>query len=207
MLTDGDLRQLASQMGVPLEYVGFKDELPRKIKSNKAYIINLENEENGEGQDNGGSHWTCFYVAQYPNQKTEAIYFDPFGFPPPEVVKKRVKDTYGISLPYTKTDIQSLMSNACGWYCMAFLHFIIANPLRSKNLYDDVASFMGMFLDLREKTNWKQNEWVLRQFFQAKDPKLRKPIDVFPDEQPEYKPTSKDDRATPMGIAVETKYI
>lgn len=205
MLTDGDLRQLATQMSVPLEFIGFKDDLPRKVKANKAYIINLENEENSEGKNNSGSHWTCFYVAQYPNQNVEAIYFDPFGFAPPEIVKKVVKDTFRISLPHTKPDIQSLMSNACGWYCMAFLHFITASPYRSKDLYDDVASFMSMFLDLNTKMDWKHNEWVLRHFFQAKDPALRKPIDVFKDD--EFKPMSRDDRATPMGIAVETKYI
>tara|TARA_R110000868_G_scaffold87082_5_gene243783 strand:+ start:601 stop:1221 length:621 start_codon:yes stop_codon:yes gene_type:complete len=206
MLTDGDLRQLAVKMSVPLEYVGFKDELPRRLKANKAYIINLENEENGDGENNTGSHWTCFFVRQYPNGKKEAIYFDPFGFPPPEIVKKEVKNSFdGISLPHTKADIQSLMSNACGWYCMAFLHYIEANPLRSKDLYDDVATFMSMFLDLREKTDWKHNEWVLRHFFQAKDPALRKPIDVYGDNN--YEPVSKDDRATPMGIEVGVKYV
>ncbi|NQX03137.1 hypothetical protein HQ447_20965 [bacterium] len=206
MLTDADLRQLASKMSVPLEFIGFKDDLPKRVKSNKAYVINLENEENIDGEDNQGSHWTCFYVSEYPNSKVEAIYFDPFGFPPPEIVKKVVKDTYGVSLPHTKTDIQSLMSNACGWYCMAFLHFITANPLRSKSLYDDVATFMDMFLDLNEKTDWKQNEWMLKQFFQPKDPALRKPVDVFP-EQTSFEPTTNDSRATPFGIDVAVKYV
>lgn len=205
MLTDADLRQLASKMSVPLEFIGFKDDLPKRVKSNKAYIINLENEENIDGENNVGSHWTCFYVNEYPNSKVEAIYFDPFGFPPPEIVKKVVKDTYGVSLPHTKTDIQSLMSNACGWYCMAFLHFITANPLRSKSLYDDVAIFMSMFLDLNEKTDWKQNEWMLKQFFQPKDPALRKPIDVFTPAP--FTPTTNDDRATPFGVDVDVKYV
>jgi len=205
MLTDRDLRILAPKMGVPLEFIGFKDDLPKRMKANKAYIINLENEENLDGENNEGSHWTCFYVCEYPNSKAEAIYFDPFGFPPPEIVKKVVKDTFGISLPHTKTDIQSLMSNACGWYCMAFLHFITANPLRSKYLYDDVATFMSMFLDLNEKVDWKRNEWMLKQFFLPKDPALRKPVDVFPEQK--YEPTTNDDRATPIGIDVEVKYV
>lgn len=206
MLTDGDLRTLATKMSVPLEYVGFKDEIPKIIKTNKAYIINLENEENSEGENNGGSHWTCFFVRQYPNGKVEPIYFDPFGFPPPEIIKKVIKNNFnGASLPFTKTDIQSLMSNACGWYCMAFLHFIDASPYRSKDLYDDVATFMSMFLDLSKKIDWKHNEWVLRHFFQSKDPALRKPIDVLVDDK--FEPTSNDDRATPMGIEVGVNYV
>jgi hypothetical protein len=205
MLTDGDLRQMAKQMSIPLEFVGFKDDLPKRIKPNRAYIINLENEENIEGQDNSGSHWTCFLVAEYPNGKTEAIYFDPFGYGAPEVVKKVVKDTFGISLPHTKADIQSLMSDMCGWYVSAFLHFITASPYREKNLYDDVATFMSMFLDLNEKTDWKHNEYVLKHFFRAKDPLLRKPIEVL--DNREFVPTTNDPRATPLGVSVDVKYV
>jgi hypothetical protein len=42
MLTDRDLRILAPKMGVPLEFIGFKDDLPKRMKANKAYIINLD---------------------------------------------------------------------------------------------------------------------------------------------------------------------
>jgi len=73
------------------------------------------------------------------------------------------------------------MNNACGWYCLAFLHFITAFEHRTKDLYDDVSYFMDLFDDLNVSIDWKKNEHILRMFFQSKDPKLRKEIDVLAD--------------------------
>jgi hypothetical protein len=182
MLTDGDIKTLAGRMGVPLAFVGFKSDLPNKILPNKSYIINMDNEVDTEGSGNTGSHWTCFQVMKYPNNKTEAIYFDSFGMPPPEIVKKRVNSNfYGTGLPYNTKDIQSLMNSACGWYCLAFLHFINESPYRQKSLYADTEKFLEMFDDLNKSIDFKKNEYVLKHFFQAKDPALRKGVDVLPD--------------------------
>ena len=54
----------------------------------------------------------------------------------------------GGELPYNKKDIQSLMNNACGWYCCAYLHFINAFPQRSGDLYTDTEGFLSLFEDL-----------------------------------------------------------
>lgn len=202
MLTDTDIKEMAPQMGLDLAYIGFKDNIPKRIRSNKPYIINLDNAFDTEGQRNGGTHWVCFQVVRYPNDKCEAIYFDSYGFPPPEIIKKRVKDNFDVSLPFTKVDIQSLASDMCGWYCLAFLHFINASEFRSRSLYDDVATFMEMFLDLSTHTDYKQNEWVLKHFFRPKDASLRTPIDVMPKELKQG-----EGEGEPVGIPVELKYV
>lgn len=181
MLSDSQLMQLSKKMNFPLEGVFFKDELPRKLKYNTGYIINLENSIDEEGNENEGSHWTCLQINKYPGGEIEPIFFDPYGAPPSENIKKCVRDTCGKYLAYNKKDIQSLMNNACGWFCCAFLHFVNTFERRSRDLYQDVDTFLELFDDLNESIDWKKNEYILKMFFQSADPKLRKEIDVIGD--------------------------
>ena len=178
MLTDSQLETLADKMQFKLAGVYFKDAVPRKLKYNEAYLINMDDKYDASGNLSAGSHWVCFQSNKYPDGSTESIYFDAYGIPPPENVKRVVKDATGKSLPYNTKDIQSLMNNACGWYCAAFLHFINASSYRSGNLYQDVSTFLDMFDDLNESVDFKKNEFILKHFFQSKDPKRRRPIDV-----------------------------
>lgn len=207
MLTDSEIEILAKKMDVPLVFCDFKDQLPNKIQTNKAYIINMDDTEDTEGNANGGTHWTCFYVAQYPNGKKEPIYFDSYSQPPPEVVKKRIASNFGIKhMPYTTKNIQSLMNNACGYYCLAFLHFISASKYRSRNLYDDVGYFLSLFDDLDEKVDFKKNEYILKHFFVSKDPALRKPIDVGGGEIIDTNEITDGDKDE-IKLPVDVKYV
>lgn len=184
MLTDTQLKVLSKKMGFLLEDVVFKDELPKKLKCNTGYIINLEDEYDDEGNNNTGTHWTALYIKHFKNDGIntyEPIYFDPYGQPPPEWVKRCVETTCGKKLPYSTKDIQSLMNNACGWYCSAFLHFINVFDHRSKDLYTDVSNFLDLFDDLNTSVDFKKNEYILKMFFQSKDPSKRIDIDVLPD--------------------------
>jgi len=178
-LTDYQIEELSKKMGFPLEQVCFKDELPYKIKYNKSYVINLEDEIGPDNKPNVGTHWTCFQVNKYKNGNIEPIYFDPYGMPPPEIVKKTIERTCGQKLPYCEKDIQSLMNNACGWYCCAYLHWINSGFMKSGDIYQDTGTFLEMFDDLNKSVDFKKNEYILKNFFQPKDPKLRKEIDVF----------------------------
>ena len=184
MLTDLQLKDLSKRMNIPLEKVCFKDELPKKIAYNRSYIINLDNSIDEEGNDNEGTHWTCLQVNKYPNGKIEPFFFDPYGTQPSESIKKFVLDNTGKKLPYNTKDIQSLMNNACGYFCLALLHYINAWEHRTKDLYNDVACFLEYFDDLNTSIDWKKNEYILKMFFQSNDPTLRKEIEVItnPDE-------------------------
>jgi len=106
MLTDSQIKDLSKKMNFPLEGVFFKDELPRQLKYNTSYVINLDNSIDDEGNENEGSHWTCLQVNKYPDGKVEPIFFDPYGAPPSESIKKFVKDNCAKYLPYTTKDIQ-----------------------------------------------------------------------------------------------------
>jgi hypothetical protein len=174
MLTDCQIKDLAKRMNIPLERVCFKDQLTQKpLKYNRSYIVNMENEYGEEGERNEGSHWVCFQVNKYKSGVKEGIYFDSYGEGMPEIVEK-----YCGKIPHNKIDIQSLLEGTCGYYCLAFLHFINASPCRSGHLYTDAEGFMSMFDDLNKSIDYKKNEFVLKHFFEPKEKSLRKPITV-----------------------------
>lgn len=179
-LTDTQIYDLAKRMNIPMAKVLFKDELPSKLEFNKTYIINLQDSVDDDGHENGGTHWTMLQINKYPNDKIESIFFDPYGAPASEIIKKSVKNTTGkIGLPHTKKDVQSLMNNACGFYCLALSHYINASKYRTGDLYDDVAVFMDMFDDLNHSVDFKKNEYVLKHFFRSENELLRNKIDVI----------------------------
>jgi hypothetical protein len=167
-------------MSIPLGDICFKDELPDELEFNKGYFINLQDSVDQDGKPSPGTHWTFLQCRKYPNEKTESIYFDPYGVGPPEIVKSVVRKTTGKQgLPYNTKDIQSLMNNACGFYCLAFAHFINASKFRSNNLFTDVETFVSLFEDLNKSTDFKKNEYILKMFFRSEEPSLRKEIDVI----------------------------
>ena len=179
-LTDTQITDLCTKMRIPLGGVFFKDELPSKLEMNKGYFINMEDSVDEEGNENDGSHWCFTQIRKYPNDKMEAIYFDPYGQPPAENVKNVIKRTTGHNgVPHTEKDVQSLMNNACGFFCCAFAHYINASGYRSNDLYTDVSDFMEMFDDLNKSVDFKKNEFILKHFFRAENPELRREIDVI----------------------------
>lgn len=208
-LTDYQIKELAKKMSIPLADVIFKDELESPLEYNKAYIINIEDSVDENGHPNDGTHWCYLQCNKYPLGKIESIYFDPYGAPPPECVKKAVKETTKQNgLPYTEVDIQSLMNNACGYYCLALGHFINASKFRTNNLYNDVNEFLNLFDDLNKSVDFKKNEYVLKHFFRSSDPRLRKEIEVI---APIDKITNEDEKGgidgfkIPVGINIINK--
>ena len=213
MLTDSQIEDLAKRMNIPLAGVYFKDELPFKLQTNKTYIINLQDSTTDDGHENDGTHWTMLQINQTPNGTIEPIFFDPYGQPPSEIIKKDVKRCFKKYLPYTNKDVQSLMNNACGFYCLALAHFINASQYRTGHFYDDVNIFMDMFDDLNKSIDFKKNEYILKHFFQSSNPELRKAIDVI---KPLDSINSEDERGgidafkggkEYMKMDVDVKYI
>jgi hypothetical protein len=179
-LTDSQIIDLSKRMSIPLAGVFFKDELTTPLEYNKAYIVNLQDSTDEDGNDNEGTHWTYLQLTKYENGKIEKIFFDPYGAPPSAHIKKVVEETTKTKgLPYTERDIQSLMNNACGWYCLALGHFINASKYRSGSLYDDVGCFVDLFDDLNKSIDFKKNEYILKHFFRSEDPQFRKTIEVI----------------------------
>jgi hypothetical protein len=178
-LSDTDIRELSKKMSVPLADCCFKNELESPLEFNKCYIINIEDSHDEDGHENDGTHWTYLQCNKYPNNKIESIYFDSYGAPAPKHVIECVEKTTGQNgLPHTKPDIQSLLNNACGWYCLALGHYINASRFRTGDLYDDVNTFLEMFEDLNKSVDFKKNEFILKHFFRSSDPNKRIPIDI-----------------------------
>lgn len=177
-LTDTQIKVLSKKMNIPLGGVFFKDEIP-PVQFNKSYFINMEDSVDEKGQLNPGTHWVMFQVNKYPNGEEAPIYFDSYGQNPPENVKKAIKQITKKHIPHTTKDIQSLMNNACGYYCLALAHYINSSKHRSGSLYPDVHDFIDMFDDLNKEVDFKKNEYILKHFFRSSDPNKRKEIDVF----------------------------
>lgn len=216
-LTDTQIRELCEKMSIPLaskDGIVFKDELPTKLEYNKGYFINLEDEYSAEGTLNSGSHWTCFQISKYPNGKIAPLYFDPFGMPPPEIVKERIMNFTKQKVPFNTKDIQSLMANACGWYCCAFLHYINNFSHRTGDIYLDAEQFLDYFEDLNKSTNFLKNEYILKHFFQSKDPRMRSKIttiadtnEITDDNNGGVNPFDNNNSNDGVRIAVDVKYV
>lgn len=182
-LTDSQITDLSKRMRIPLAGIVFKDELKAPLEYNKAYIVNLQDSTDEDGNENDGTHWTFLQLSKYENGTIDKIFFDPYGAPPSANIKKAVEETTKTKgLPYTEKDVQSLMNNACGWYCLALGHFVNASNFRSGRLYNDVDCFLEMFDDLNKSIDFKKNEYILKHFFRSEDPSLRKEIDVITSE-------------------------
>jgi len=200
MLSNFEIINLASKMNMPLERICFKNELKQEpLKYNVGYIINSQDDTDEDtGEDNVGSHWTALYIAKLKDGRIQPLFFDSFGAPPAEDIKKYVAPHY---IPHLTKDIQSLMSDVCGFYCLAFLYFISVSHYRTGNLYQDAETFIDLFDDLNKSNDWKKNEWILQQFFQAKDPRLRREIDVLCEDK-----ASQENRNNVECIPCETTY-
>ena len=177
MLSDIEVRDLARRMSVPLVFCSFKDNLAREtLQYNKGYIVNMESTTDPEtGKQQEGSHYVCFQCNRYPSGEKQCIYFDSYGMPPPEEVKQFCE---GVKVHFNTKDIQSLMADCCGYYCLAFLHFINACPQRTGHLFADSEAFTDLFLDLNKSNDHKHNEWVLKHFFRSDDPAKRTQVEV-----------------------------
>jgi hypothetical protein len=183
-LTDSQIRELCERMNIPLATtcgIIFKDEIPNELEYNRSYFINLDDDYKEDGTLNHGSHWTCFQIAKYPNGNIEPMYFDAYGMPVPEIIKDRIMKFCKKKVPFNTKDIQSLMANCCGWYCTAYLHYINNFSHRTGDIYLDTEMFLDYFEDLNQSTNFLKNEYMLKQFFQPKDPALRKEITTIAD--------------------------
>ena len=106
-LSNTDLEKLINVMRLPLNNIIMRDET-KEIIDDGFYIINLDTSKNE------GTHWTCLY-----HHPLKSYYFDSFGFVPPYEVEKII-----IPYNYNNKDIQDYNSDACGWYCLAFIKFI-----------------------------------------------------------------------------------
>jgi hypothetical protein len=167
-LSNHQLNDLAKKMGYTITDIVFKDELlfmkpEYNKKSYCCYVINMEDEYDERGKPNDGTHWVALYIKKLPDGKLEPIYFDSYGVAPP----KSVTDFVGtVHIPYNTKDVQGLLSDICGWFCLAFLYMLTSFPHRSGDVYVDAGNFLELFDDMNKVVDMHKNEWILKHFFQ-----------------------------------------
>lgn len=144
LLSNYDIIELAKAMGINLIGVFPKNTLKNVPIQNGGYVINLDDD------DGAGTHWVGFYI-----QGNDAIYFDSFGQVPPLSVIKYCKNKKFI---HSNFIIQNLNQVACGYYQLAFLHYMTNSKL--KNSRYKLNKFIKPF-DLEDTT---QNDNILQQY-------------------------------------------
>jgi hypothetical protein len=87
-----------------------KDQLPKDLMRTKFYIVNMQDHDEGNG-----THWIVFYYIK----PLTSIFFDSFGFPPPEDIDEVIKPYI-----YNDAEVQDYKSRACGYFCIAFIKFL-----------------------------------------------------------------------------------
>ena len=105
--TNIQLLNFSEKMGLPLNDILMRDEM-NQLKDDGFYIINLDT------SNNNGTHWTALYY-----HPLNSYYCDSFGFVPPLEVEEKIKPYL-----YNDSDIQDFNSEACGYYCLAFIKFL-----------------------------------------------------------------------------------
>jgi hypothetical protein len=166
MFSNHDIDLLVEKLNIP-NFRGcfYKDKL-KSIQPNSSYIINLNSELDEKGNVNKGSHW----VALLTDDMKQCIYFDSYGEREPNEIRNLLKcNQYKIG--HTNKNIQSLMSNLCGFFCLSFIYFLSISKFRTKNIINDASIYLDLFEDLDKTNDIKKNEFILSLFFTDKESK------------------------------------
>ena len=131
--TSTDLIELCSKLQVKLNFIGFKNKIPKKL-TRGGYIINEHNSTDKQGA-NTINHWVGFYVIKAGASPKQCLYFDSYGFHPSECIVN-LAHTEGLNVVYNTTDYQGLQEGGCGYYTVYFLHLCQKNKIRTYSLMD-----------------------------------------------------------------------
>lgn len=142
LLSNLDLIHYCKILGIKLNAILFKDLFKTTEAKEGAYIINLQNSNEGNG-----THWVALYL-----KDKFALYYDSFGLiMPPSIIKFCRKYSRNVRILYSIDQIQPLHSVYCGWYCLYFLYFMTKNQ-KAKNKQELINKHNSLYLknkDLR----------------------------------------------------------
>lgn len=121
MNTDTQLIEYAKRLHIPLRFIGNKDKLAGFPLQNGAYIVNLQDDVNSNGEDQSGTHWVAFWI-----EKGKAVYFNSFGIAPPAEIQLYLYRFRPYM--YNENQIQNTASGWCGIYVLSFLQSMKSHP-------------------------------------------------------------------------------
>jgi hypothetical protein len=139
LTSNTELLDILKNNNIKINGVFAKDKLQKPLKDG-FYIINLQDSDKGSG-----THWTVLYKIN----DGFSFYYDSFGFPAPEEIEDLLH-----KYEYNKKQIQDIKSTSCGFYCIAFIKFMI-------NKQDKMKAF-NTFCNLF-RANTIDNEIILHQ--------------------------------------------
>ena len=100
----------------------------------------------------------------------QGMYFDPYVVDVPLEITNLLKSNQ-YKIYHTNKNIQSLMSNLCGFFCLGFIYFLTVSKQRTKNIINDTSIFLDLFEDLDKVDDVYKNEFILSLFFTDKESK------------------------------------
>jgi hypothetical protein len=141
MLTNIDLQNIAGKMHINLVAVCSKDELHKMPPKIGGYIVNMQNQADGQG-----THWVSM-VLYSDGKSLKSLYFDSYGVRPPIEVEQYVKNVTDNKIAYNTRMIQKINTTECGWYALSFIF-----NMQYKRKYDN------MLLDFNHYVNQYSND-------------------------------------------------
>ena len=140
MLSNFDIEEISNHFNIQIVIV-MKDELKNIHPSSyQNYIINLQSSDKGNG-----THWMALKI-----KNKQCVYFDSYGYLPPEEIITFCKRIKGSHLSYNTKQIQDLSAITCGFFSIAFLLFLQIDS--SLPLYKRSSNFSNLF-DINTKDN------------------------------------------------------
>ena len=143
ILSNFDIMDLSKLLKIDLIACCSKSQLQNYKIKNGSFVINLD--------DNAGSHWVALYI-----RNNYACYFDPFAMKPPNSV---IKYCENIDLVINRDTIQKINQQCCGWYCIAFLHYM------TKQKNNNLGYNLMMFNEPFDLDNTSNNDNILQEYF------------------------------------------
>lgn len=151
LLSNFDIIELCKMFNINLISCLSKDLLKTIKPQNGSYVINLDDSDSAKG----GTHWVALFI-----DKNTACYFDPFGILPPTEVKHFCKNKV---LTFSKDQIQNYKQQSCGYYCLAFLHFMTKHIKQNIN----VKTILNIFLKPFDLDNTPINDNILQKYLKT----------------------------------------
>jgi len=113
-----------------------RDCLLSKVKYPSAFVVNTK------PISHPGEHWFAIYY----NEDKEAIFFDSYGQHPNYYKMVSYLNKTSVKWTYNSTQIQSILSSTCGYYCIYFILLMS----RGLKLDDIVNEFNKKDFDLND---------------------------------------------------------
>lgn len=151
-LSNFEIEEIATKLKLPIVGVFCKDELPSPDKPRRqigSYYVNLQSSKDGDG-----THWTMFRIFE----DHTAIYFDPFGLPPPQQVVSYLEQFKPIAS--SNRQIQDVKSQNCGYYCMNCDWYFTYDAVKGRPTDECFDDYLNVW-----SYDPKKNDKILKEYF------------------------------------------